>query len=105
MSVSQYDFSDFIEHIKDKDLLDIIETADRACATTERASYIVKGARKARTQGSLCYVASLKEFLFFMRTQSKPMGVSAYHLSLYEKVAENLVAKGQWLPETLKLFD
>jgi len=105
MSVSPYDFGDFIESVKDKDFLDIIEAADRACAAAERASYIVKGARNARAQGSTRYVASLKAFLFFMRTQSKPIGVSVYSFSLYKKVAENLVAKGQWLPAALELFD
>jgi len=105
MSMSPYDFADFIEHVKDKDFVDILETAERDCAATERASYVVKGARKARELGSTPYVKSLKDFLWFMRTQSKPIGASAYDFQLYKKVAEKLVSKGQWAPGALKLFD
>ena len=87
MGASQYDFADFVESVKDKNWLDMIEAADKACATAERLSYGVKGAKKAREQGSPRYAENLKEFLFFLRTQTKPMSVTVYHFSLYKKVA------------------
>ena len=101
----EYDFGSFINRVKDSHQLEIIEAADKACRAPESASYGVKGAIKARQAGSTRYVESLKKFLGFMYTQLKPSGVSWGDFVQYKMVAENLVKKGEWKPEVLKLFD
>jgi len=100
-----YNIKEFVEAIKDEDYVEVIRQANLEVGEPERRSFGVKGAIRARQQGSVEYAAVLKGFLFFMQYGVKPAGVTDSHFQLFHPVCENLVQKGQLKPGILNFFE
>ncbi len=105
MISGSYDFGKFLERVKDKDYLEILRLAIQEAEYLEPLLYRVRGAVKRREMGGCEYVAQLKEFIYFMRTGTKPMGVNNRSFLLYLPVCESLISKGQLKPSILDLFE
>jgi len=105
MIVRPYDISTFIVQVQDKDKGEIIYMARREVAEVRKRSFSVKGAVKARKQGSIEYAELLKGLIFFLSSEMKPLGVSDWDFRLFRPLCEKLVKKGQLKSETLELFE
>ena len=99
-----YDINKFIERIKDKDYLDILNDAQREVYMAESGTSGVKGAVKKREAGALEYAADLKGLIFFLGSGIKPHGVSDRVFFSFEPICKNLVDKKRLKPEVLELF-
>ena len=99
-----YDFHAFLGSIEDLQWHEMIISATQECDRVERLSYSVKGAVKAREAGSVAYAASLKNLLFFLRTNVRPGGASDREFASYRPLVEKLVAKENLKLEALDAF-
>jgi len=99
-----YDFKAFIDRMTKLDRGEILREADAACARTEAASFGGDGPRQ-REQDSVDYARRIREFSFFMRHLSRPVGAADGDFASYRAVAEALARKGRLKPEILALFD
>jgi hypothetical protein len=104
MDEKQYNFTDFIDKVKDMDYHDIMEYGEREIVGMESMSYSNPGGEKDRDEESFKYTEQVKAFLLFMGQGIKPVGVSGYDFRLYRIVVEYLVAKGQMKPEAIEIF-
>ncbi len=93
MISQSYNFKEFIDEVKDKSILEIIQLAEQEIYKAEKRSYGVHGAVRARKEGIVQYTAILKGFLFFMRSGIKPDGVDDWDFQLFSSVCSNLVKK------------
>lgn len=103
--MSDYSFSNFIEEVKDMDLLDILEVAERRCQHLESISWSTRGAVENRIQGSSALIYKIKYLLFWLRNGIRPAGISDDDFNLLRKICANLVKKKQLKPESLKVFE
>lgn len=99
-----YDFSEFIERIKDRNYPDIISEAEAECYRAESGTSQVKGAVAKRAAGALDYASDLKGLLFFFRYGIKPAGLSDYKFQELKPICDNLVKKQQFKSTILDLF-
>lgn len=99
-----YDIQTFIRRNEDKDLLEMIDAANREVIAAEAGSVGVKGAIAKREAGSLKYAGDLKELLFFLRNGIKPFGAGDSLFCSFKPLCEKLVNKNQFKPEILALF-
>jgi hypothetical protein len=104
MISATYDFQQFLDAMAGMDYYEILVKAEQECASAERKSYGVRGAPRQREMGSTVYARDVKRFLFFMRTGTKPDGVTEWDFAAYKPVCEALVEKGQFLPSILSYF-
>ena len=104
MAYNQYDFDLFLQTVRDMNYLEILQHAEMEANRAEKASTRVRGAVRARQQGSGQYVAKIGAFLFFMRHGQRPSSASDDEFQSYRPVVEALVAKDQFKPEILNLF-
>ena len=104
MTASQYDFTTFIDRVKDMSYIDMLSTAEQTLTSSENRSHRCKGALRARQQGSLSFVNEVGEFIFFLKNGIKPSSVSELNWALYRTPIENLVQKGQMKPSALDIF-
>jgi hypothetical protein len=105
MSSSPYSIARFLSSIRDENYEEMIRSADSAVQNVESRSYGVKGAPRARQQGSVEYAMALKRFLNFMGTGNRPGGITDWEFQLYRPICEALVQKGRFRPEVFKMFD
>jgi hypothetical protein len=71
MTLFIYDFTEFIDRIKDLPYQQMLITTEQTLIQAENQSRGSKGAIRARQQGSLAFVDAVGEFLFFLRVGSK----------------------------------
>lgn len=100
-----YDFSTFLEKIKDLDRHEMIRVANEHCRILEEASFGVKGAVKRRQEGSVEFVAKLKELLFWLGNGIKPHSLREDEFQRLRPLCVNLIAKNQLKPEALEVFN
>jgi len=101
----RFDISEFINMVKDRSYLEIIQTAEQEVRASERlSSGGVKGARKVRERGAGRYEATLKGLLFLLQSGRKPDGVDPDTFASFRPIIENLVAKDQLKPTALEVF-
>lgn len=103
--MNPYDFSKFLEEIKELDLHQMIKIANTRCRSLENASFGVKGAVKRRQEGSVEFVANLKELLFWLGNGIKPHGLTEGEFQMLRPLCVNLIAKNQLKPEALEVFN
>ena len=94
----------FIDKVKDMDYHDIMNYGDREVARMESISFSKPGAVKDKNFERTKYSEQIKGFLLFMRSGTKPIGISEYDFKLYRIVVEYLVAKEQIKPEAIEIF-
>ena len=99
-----YNLKEFVERVKDRDWSEIVDLTVKEIREANRRSAFVKGAAKARAQGSIEYGEKLKAFLAFMRTQAVPCGIDEVDFELFRPVAENMVRKGEFKSQVMSLF-
>lgn len=107
--MGEFDFSNFIERIKDKGLVDIINDAQDESVRAESISTGVRGSKQNIKNGSLDYAAKLKKLIFFLENQSSlPSNFfteNDYAVKAGGKiVAQKLVDKGQMEALVLNTF-
>ncbi len=102
--MNSYDFSKFLDEIKDLDLYEMIKMASERCRILEEASFGVKGAVKRRQEGSVEFIANIKELLFWLGNGIKPAGLSDVEFQKFRPLCMNLIAKKQFKPEALVVF-
>lgn len=95
MISTTYSFREFIESVKNKRYSEIVNATEHEIYDTERSP----GPDSQR------YIESLRTFRSFMLSGTKPAGISDEDFQLYRVVCENLVAKQQFSPEVLKIFE
>jgi len=100
-----YSFSDFIKRIKDLEYDKILIRAIGEHNSVKKKSYSTPGAIEARKRGSENYITELGQFIYWLRTGTKPAGVSYSNFLLYKEVAKALVEKGQFKQNALENFD
>ncbi len=84
--------------------MEILQEADKECASVERTLSRVKNAPRNRDQGGVAYCSQIKEFLFFMRSGTRPGSVSPANFQAYKPVVQSLISRGELTVETLTLF-
>jgi len=103
--MNPYDFSTFLEKIKDLDWHEMIKVANDRCESVERASSGVRGAPKRRQEGSVEFAHDLKGLLFWLGNGIKPHGLSEGQFQMLRPLCVNLIAKNQLKPEALEVFN
>ena len=101
----RFDKRAFVERICDFSYPEIILAADEECASVEAESYSLKGAVRARKEGSVRYATFLKGLEFWLRSGVRPAGFNPEEFHTLKSIAEALVRKGEFKPEALALFD
>lgn len=102
-----YNFFEFVNYAKDKNILEIISLAQNECYEAEkRIKGGTRGAPRAREEGCPQYVNLLKGLIFFLANGVKPGGVNAWDLIKFKPIVESLVQKGMMKGDFwLKFFD
>lgn len=93
----EFNITDFIKSVKNKNKYDIIRLAESEVKEAEKISEI-----KGYGQN---YVEDLREFDYFMKHGQKPPAINEEHFKMFRSVCEKLVAKKQLPPDVLKIFD
>lgn len=89
-----YSFDDFVTHVKEKEIGDILSLAQQECYEAERKmAGGNRGAPKARQEGCPHYVSLLKGLIFFLGNAIKPDGVSDWDFQKYKPIVDILVKK------------
>ena len=91
-----FNFSEFIDEIKDKDKDMILSLAESESRQAEKNAEI-KGCGHD-------YVEALDGFIYFLRYQQKPYGIKEDHFKMLKIVCEKLIAKKQIPSDLLKMF-
>ncbi len=100
----QFNFTYFIDRIIDKSHQEMIDAAEIEAHTAESISSGIKDSVENREAGSLRYVRKLKKFLFFLKRGAIPHGADIFDISLYKKVTEALVEKGDFNKSAIGIF-
>ena len=97
-----YNIQEFIDYVKDRDLLEIKELGDREydSAINTRS----QGERKDRMSCFLKYAEHISGLLFFINCGVKPAGIPNNIFLKFRPIFENLVTKKQMLPSILDFF-
>jgi hypothetical protein len=89
-----YCFNNFVTHVKEKEIGEILSLAHQECYEAERKmSGGTRGAPKARQEGCPKYVSLLKGLIFFLGNAVKPSGIADWEFQMYKPIVENLVMK------------
>ena len=100
----QFSFRYFIDRVIDKSHHEMIDAAEIEAYTAESISSGIKGSVKNREAGSPQYVRKLKKFLFFLKRGTIPHGADIFDISLYKKVTDALIKKGEFETSALNVF-
>jgi hypothetical protein len=106
--MDQYDFDSFLSCVENLDLASIIRYADEEARRAEAAmAGGRRGAPAARAAGAGRYASDLKSLLNYLdqRGRSKPGSLTDYQFRGLRNLCENLVARGEFKPEALSLFE
>lgn len=104
MISSSYNIKEFVNEVKDKNRVEIIQLAQKEAYGAEKSSAGVMGAKKARNQGSFDYSRILKGLIFFLNNEKKPDRIYDREFQRFRPIAENLVQKNQLGFSILELF-
>lgn len=105
MISNKYNFEEFLDAIKDKDLPEILILASGEAEAAERlSSSSTRGIAKAEKLRIAYYRKKVGEFTFFIGHGIKPDGVNEEDFKMYQPICEILVKKGQFKPEMVNLF-
>lgn len=106
MSEQRYNFADFVGRVKTKSLGEIKRDANAEAQRAERESSGVKGARKARSEGSVHYTTAIKSLLNYLEHHGRlrPGALSEQDFQALRPLCEQLVRLGHFSDETLALF-
>jgi hypothetical protein len=99
-----YRITEFLDAVTEKDLIEIIRLGEEEVYSAERGISGVKGAKAKRASGASEYAATLKGFLFFLKTGVKPFGVNEEDFQRFQPVIKKLVDKKIFKPEILDVF-
>lgn len=97
--MARFDLETLIARLNQMNYEQMILAAEREARETEALSFKKKGAVQAREQGSTRYLESIKGVLFFLRTGTRPAGISDAEFGLMRPLIKQLGAKGQSRPE------
>ena len=104
MTKSTYDFQRLLQKMAKLSYVEVLQEAEKECASVERTLSKVKGAPRNREQGAEVHCSQIKEFLFFMRTGTRPGSVSSMNFQTYKPIVQSLISRGEFAVETLALF-
>ena len=108
MISESFSIGEFIDAVKDKDYYEILSLAHSDIHTAEAMSFGVKGAVRARDQGSTRYAADLKGLVWFLEqgvvSATKPVGVSMSTFMAFCPIIVSLIERGIMKPEALDQF-
>lgn len=91
----KYNFREFANFVKEKDLSEILSLASQECFEAERKMCGgTRGAPRARQEGCPKYVSLLKGLIFFLGNAVKPGGISDCDFQEYKPSVENQIKKG-----------
>jgi hypothetical protein len=99
-----YDFGEFLRSLKDMGYQEIIQEAERQVRDIEAGLSGVRGVPRQRRLVAGRYAHRLKEFLFFMRSGTRPGGADDVTFQMYRPICERLVERGECKPSVLELF-
>ncbi len=92
----EFNFSEFIDAVKNRDKHIILGLAESEAKEAEKNAEI-----KGFGQGYLDAVTGL---IYFLRYQQKPFGVEEDYFEMFQPVCEKLAAKKQISSDVLKMF-
>lgn len=93
----KFNFSQFIEAVKNKDKHIILSMAESEAKEAEKLSEMMGHGHD--------YVEALTGLIYFLRTSQKPYCHKEKHFKLLRVVCEKLIAKKQLSTDMLKVFD
>ena len=93
----ELNLSEFIEAVKDREKLVILNLAESEAKEAEKISE-VKGYGQD-------YVDALMGFIYFLRYHQRPYKIEEEHFQMFRSVCEKLVAKKQLSSDVLKIFE
>lgn len=93
----EFDFSEFIDELKDKDKQVILSLAESEAKEAEKNAEI-----KGYGQD---YVEAVTGFIYFLRYQQKPFGINEKHFQMFRPLCQKLILKKQLASDVLKMFD
>ena len=92
----EFNFSEFINTVKNKDKQVICGLAESEAREAEKISEI-KGYGHD-------YVDAVTIFIYFLMYQQKPFGINEEHFEMFKQVCEKLVEKKQLSSDVMKMF-
>ena len=99
--INRFDKAGFLTKILNKDWHDIIFDTDSAIRSAENIK--VKGRDDEYYKSS--YLIYVKSIGFFLQSVVKPAGLSDSEFQQLKPLIQNLIDKGQWKAESIKVFD
>ncbi len=97
MVARQFDFTAFIDTIKDLPMWEMLQASDRALLKAENQS--------RRHKEAATFAEEVGDFIFFLKTGTKPLSVSEFNWPLYRTPIANLVQRGQMKRSALSPFE
>ena len=106
MVTNRYDFAAFVGRVKDKHPLEILQHADAEITRVERESFGTKGGVKARSEGSVTYIGSLKALMNYLQNAglTRPGTLSDTDFQTLRPLCEAQVKSGMFTEGALSLF-
>ena len=101
---TRFDFLDWLQRHAGESRADLIQSADDAAASAERAVRRIRGVRASKESYELDFVYRAGQFLFWLRHNAKPDHVSDADWVAYRPICEALIAKGELPPSALAQF-
>jgi hypothetical protein len=101
---SQFNFPRFIESIIDKSYYEMLDAARLEAHTAESVSSGIKGSVENRKAGAPQYVRKLKKFIYFLEHNGIPHGSDIFDISLYKKVTDALIKRGEFNKSALDVL-
>lgn len=98
----RFNMESYLDSLMDKNIIEIIADMDREVSRVESISYSVRWAPRVREEGGPEYANTLKGYLFFLRTWTKPAWVD---ISPLKNICEKLVERSNLKPEILEYFN
>ena len=93
----EFNFSEFIDAVKDRDRHVILSLAESEARQAEKNAEI-----KGYGQN---YVDALTGFIYLLRYEQKPYKINEEHFQMFRIVCEKLVSKKQILSDMMNMFD
>ncbi len=102
--MNPYDFKRFLKRMAGKDRNSIIAEASEIVEGIRDGAYGRPGAVRDRRLGAVEFAEKVGEFLFIVRTETRPAMATPEDLRKYRPVAERLVVRGEMRPSVVDLL-
>ena len=104
-SKSPYNIGVFIIKVINLGQAELVRKINHESERIHNLSYKFHDSKEFRKNGSVQYLQQLRNLRYFLASRRLPVSRSPEEKGLYRKIAEKLIAKGEWPPSVLVNLD